>query len=430
MRYCSRGGTLWCPIASKELRAIWICSTLEQKWNKIGKNEEKWATSAHPKPHKRTKMKRFILVFVFFFAFSGIFVSAQSRPAGYALEVTYVKGRPFAYQRIGQWAWYALFARVEGWKPAPGEMPVDAVKITPRVEEGLVKVRVTVLKGKFLETELPVGDYPIAQNAKLTLDDLSKFGVVPFEVALVIAPATISELPAVVNQTKSLQASVAPDTATLPTFQLKLLNNSTKPVRAFTYETVANGRKRISAMPNKPEGGILIPPGQTHEEKIRVSLDSTTTSTGEVPAALKDVTVMITSVIFADGTFEGDVYQASRYRAFMLGERTQVKRILDFLRTDLTSVSMDILSGQVSDMTWYADEPAFENFVNGIGGLNEKAKDDLRETAEVMSSSVKRDFVAEFGEKRTLLGDKPAEFQAWLKAAAERYQKWLSALPQ
>lgn len=376
-------------------------------------------------------MKRFIFILVIFFAFSASYVPAQSRPAGHALEVTYLKGRPFAYQRIGQWAWYALFARVEGWKPAAGDVPVDAVKITPHSDQGgAVKVRVSVLKGKFLETELPVGDYPIAQNAKLTLDDLSKFGVVPFEVALVIAPATVADLPAVVNQTKSLQASVAPDTASLPTFQLKLLNNSTKPVRAFTYETVADGRKRISAMPNKPEGGILIPPGQTHEEKIRVSLDSTTTSTGEVPAALKDVTVMITSVVFADGTYEGDVYQASRYRAFMLGERTQVKRILDFLRSDISSVSMDILSGQVSDMTWYADEPAFENFVNGIGGLNEKAKDDLRETAEVMSGNVKRDFVAEFGEKRASLGAKPAEFQAWLKSAAERYQKWLSALPQ
>jgi hypothetical protein len=378
-------------------------------------------------------MKRFILIFVifvFFFAFSGIFVSAQDRSAGYALEVTYLKGRPFAYQRIGQWAWYALFARVEGWKPAAGDGPVDAVKITPRAEQGSVKVRVTVLKGKFLETEQPVGDYAIDKNAKLTLNDLTKFGVVPFEVSLVIAPATVAELPAMVNKTKSLQVSVAPDTASLPTFQLKLLNNSSKPVRAFTYETMADGRKRLSGMPNKPEGGVLIPPGETHSHSIGVSLESTTTSKGEVPAALKDVTVLVTSVIFADGTYEGDLYQASRYRAFMLGERTQVKRILEFLRSDISTTSMDILNGQVSDMSWYVDEPAFENFVKGIEGLDEKTKDDLRETAEVMSSNVQRDFVAEFGAKRSSLGDKPVEFQAWLKSAAERYQKWLSALAQ
>ena len=392
----------------------------------MGKNG---ALTSRPRPWNRQNMKKILLVFAIFFAFSGLYVPAQSTPSGYALEVTYYKGRPFAYQRIGQWAWYALFGRVPGWKPAAGDMQVEAVKITPRPDEGSIKVRVTVLKGKFLEVEQPVGDYPIDKNAKLTIDDLTKFGVVPFEVSLVIAPATVAELPAIVNKTKSLQVSVAPDAASLPTFQLKLLNNSSKPVRAFTYETMADGRKRLSGMPNKPEGGVLIPSGETYAHSIGVSLESTTTSKGEVPAALKDVTILVTSVIFVDGTSEGDLYQASRYRAFMLGERTQVKRILEFLRSDISTTSMDILNGQVSDMSWYVDEPAFENFVKGIEGVSEKAKDDLHETAEVMSSNVQRDFVAEFGAKRSSLGDKPVEFQAWLKSAAERYQKWLNALP-
>ena len=62
--------------------------------------------------------------------------------------------------------------------------------------------------------------------------------------------------------------------------------------------------------------------------------------------------------------------------------------------------------------------------------MNEKMKEDLHEIVLIASNDIQKSFVAEFGEKRNSIGDKPAEFQAWLKTAAERYQKWLGALPQ
>jgi hypothetical protein len=373
--------------------------------------------------------KRLLIVAVSLFILGSPVIAAAQTP-GYALEVTYFKGRPFAYQKLSNWSWYALFQRVPGWRGAAGEMPVEAVKIVPRTEQGSVKIRVSVLKGKFLETEQPVGDYTVTENVKFTIVDLTKFGVIPFEVSLVRAPATVASLPAIINKTRSLQVSVAPDPASLPTFQLKLINDSAKAVRAFTYETTADGRQRFSGMPHQRESGVLIAPGGTYEEKIRIALDATTTSVGEVPAAVNNVTVQLTSVIFADGTYEGDIYQAARYRAMMLGEWTQLKRILEILRADTAAdTALDVLYGQVSDLTWYVDEPAFEGFVKEIGGVNEKMKEDLHEIVLGASNDIQRNFVTEFGEKRNSIGDKPAEFQAWLKTAAERYQKWLSALP-
>jgi hypothetical protein len=375
-------------------------------------------------------MKKRLLIAAVSLLILGSPVIALAQTPGYALEVTYFKGRPFAYQKLSNWSWYALFQRVPGWRGVVGETPVEAVKIAPRTEQGSVKIRVSVLKGKFLETEQQVGDYTITENVKFTIVDLSKFGVIPFEVSLVRAPATVAGLPALINKSRSLQVSVAPDSGSLPTFQLKLINDSAKAVRAFTYETTADGRPQLSAMPHRPEGGILIAPGGTYEEKVRIALDAKTTSTGEVSAAVNNVTVQITSVIFADATYEGDIYQAARYRAAMLGERTQLKRILEVLRSDTADTAIDILYGQVSDLTWYVDEPAFEGLVKEIGGMNEKMTEDLHEIVLIASNDVQKNFAAEFGEKRNSMGDKRAEFQAWLKTAAERYQKWLSALSQ
>jgi len=68
--------------------------------------------------------------------------------------------------------------------------------------------------------------------------------------------------------------------------------------------------------------------------------------------------------------------------------------------------------------------------VKEVGGINEKMTEDLHEIVLLASNDIQKSFVAEFGEKRNSMGDKRAEFQAWLKTAAERYRKWLSALPQ
>ena len=194
--------------------------------------------------------KRLLIVAVSLFIF-GSPVIAEAQTPGYALEVTFFKGRPFVYQKLNQWSWYALFQRIPGWRGPAGEAPVETVKIVPRTEAGgSVKIRVSVLKGKLLETEQPVGDYTVTENVKLTIVDLTKFGVIPFDVSLVRAPATVASLPAVINKTRSLQVSVAPDSGSLPTFQLKLINDSAKAVRAFTYETTADGRPRFGDAPS------------------------------------------------------------------------------------------------------------------------------------------------------------------------------------
>jgi hypothetical protein len=322
-----------------------------------------------------------------------------------------------------------MFGRVPGWKPAAGDVPVEAVKITPRPEDGGFKVRVTVLKGKFLEIEQPVGDYPISEDAKLTVTDLTKFGVVPFEVSLVRAPATVANLPAVINKTRSIQVSVEPNLSTLPTFKLKLLNDSAKPVSAFTYETQIDGRRRLTGVPRGKEGAVFIAPGASYVQEITFPVNPTTTSTGEAPAAVPDLTVMVSSVVFSDGTYEGDTFQAARPRAFFVGEKIQLQRIVGVLSSYTPETSLDALNAQVSDLTYYLDEPAFERFAAGIPGLSEKDKDDFHDAAEVSSSDVQRSFVEEFGRKRMSTKDNPAEFQEWIKTSAERYKKWLNALP-
>src|SRR6185369_5592612 len=75
-------------------------------------------------------------------------IQQQSLSRAYVVEVTYFKDRPFAYQRIGGWTWYGAFQLVAGYKSAAGVLPVEAVKLYTREEEGVVKVKIAVLRGK------------------------------------------------------------------------------------------------------------------------------------------------------------------------------------------------------------------------------------------------------------------------------------------
>jgi hypothetical protein len=176
----------------------------------------------------------------------------QKEPAilsrDYVVEITYYKGRQLAYQRIGEGAWYDLFPRIADWKPHTNELPVAAVRISPREEGVAVKVKVTTLRGPNHEIEDFVAEYTVSV-AKTSVQELANFGVAPFELKLVRAPSTVAELPSITNETKSLVVSVEPASSTLPSFKARFVNSSAKQVTGFSYRTSINDETKLIGMP-------------------------------------------------------------------------------------------------------------------------------------------------------------------------------------
>ncbi|HKP69365.1 MAG TPA: hypothetical protein VJV05_08775 [Pyrinomonadaceae bacterium] len=247
---------------------------------------------------------------------------------GVALEVTYFKGRILAYQRIGQWTWYELFQRPDDWKVREGELPVAAVRISPRYEDGVVKVRISVLRGRNHETEDFVAQYTVSAEKKSVVDELTAVGVVPFELQLVRAPTTVADPPTVVNRTKSIDVSVAPSESTLPTFKVRFLNNSTKAVVAMAYHAAIEGVRRRTAAPRNEDGSPIIKPGEPYEFTMLYPMKVSPVSTGEVPPAMTGLVMNIETVIFADGTYEGDALPAANYFGLVAGQKTLLRAFL------------------------------------------------------------------------------------------------------
>ena len=277
------------------------------------------------------KFERFVGIAVLLGAASIAGFAQNAAPPvsrGVALEVTYFKGRILAYQRIGEGTWYELFQRPEDWKPREGELPVAAVRISPRYEDGVVKVRVSVLRGRNHETEDGVVQYTVSADQKTVVKELTAFGVVPFELQLVRAPTTVADPPTVVNKTKSIDVSVSPSESTLPTFKARFANNSSKPVVAWAYNTAVDGVRRRIASPRNEDGSPLMSPGESKEWTMLYPTKVSPVSTGEVPAALPGLVMNIQTVIFADGTYEGEPLPAANYLGLVAGQKTQLRAFL------------------------------------------------------------------------------------------------------
>lgn len=368
-----------------------------------------------------------LLFFLLFFVSSPFSFgqAPQTSPSrDQVLEVTYYKGRPFAYQRVGEWTWYELFPRASDWKPRAGELPVAAVKLYVRDEAGTVHVKVTVLRGRNHEIEDFVADYSVG-TAKIAVKELSGFGVVPFEISLVRAPATVASLPEITNLTKSLQVSVEPSVSSIPTFKARFVNTSAKPVTGFAYRTSLSGQTKISAMPQGRAGGVLIAPGDDYERTIRYPMKLITESTGEVPEALPGLQLNVLAVMFADGSYEGDAVQAVRFRGYKLGEKIQLSRLLELLHSK-SAASSETFAAKVDELPYTISTADVAPLLAEFPGLPEGETENMRSAAEVSASDIEKAFRSTFGNGASI--DQKV-FADAVKGAIVRCEKWLNSLP-
>ncbi|MEO8574348.1 MAG: hypothetical protein ABI481_10295 [Pyrinomonadaceae bacterium] len=338
--------------------------------------------------------------------------SATPASKGIVLEVMFFKGKILSYQRIGEWTWYEWLDRPADWKPRPGEVPVAAVKIATRVEDGVIKARVTVLRGVNHETEDFVAEYTLSPEKKAIIRELSSLGVEPFELQLVRAPATVADPPAVVNKTKSLQVSVEPMQSSLPTFLARVLNNSPKPVLCFTYHTSIDGVRRLTGAPRDEAGAIVIKPGETFERPFRYPMKVSAVSTGEVPPALSGLVFNVTSVIFTDGTYEGDAHGAATYLAGNAGQKAQLRSFLEVIRSKEFTNSETEVQAAISSVNVDA---VLAEFVQKFPTLTPEQRSSLREAVDYGKSRAVKLFRGASGEPVAIL--------------IERLQARIDALP-
>lgn len=366
-----------------------------------------------------------------------------SAPTRLALEVTYYPGRQPAYETVPgpdskpSGAWFGFFAQIPSWQPAAGATVVEAVRVISRVEGDGVRVTVSTLSGKkALENEQPVGTYLIRETEKISIDELKQVGIVPFKIKLVRVNPTIAVVPPVIL--KGVESVVVlnsmPKETTLPSYRIILRNQSSKNIIGLGVDVIAAGKLRLTSKPHGIDGQLLIPAGKEYWLTVAGPNQAEPAIGGYVPAPAPDQEIQIKSVLFDDGTYEGDVETAVVVRGYRAGEKMELSLLIPLLANALKSPGADLSEGlrtlesQVSSLSSDADPQIVGVLTKEFHQPNGSISRQIKETMEVTATTVKTNLLKEIHTLQASQNLDSDLYKTWLTKTVERYEKWLARL--
>lgn len=318
--------------------------------------------------------------------------SDNSLASGAALQVT-APGRepsvvPFHKGTSG--IWFGSIKKIPEFASPPDELPIRAVNFTAVIDGSeAARVRVSLYRGvKGHESEDDLITLRIEHGVDTEVTALRRVGVEPFRIKLIRTLAGIAPVPLSVNRTQTLQVSIEPAYETTPTAKARIFNYSDKAVAMIGFLTRVGNRTLISGMPHDNKQALpLIQPNGHYDLKFSV----------ERPASFpqsEEIEFVLGTVVFEDGSFEGDEKAASTFRAFALGSRSRLRQIIPIfkkaLESDRTDVEIDQLITEIERTNEKLDESELARLKGDFPGQELSA---TRRSAEISSIGVKRDFV-------------------------------------
>ena len=365
-------------------------------------------------------------------------VRGNSEPIGLVLEISYDRENKPAYIYVtdhilqSRGNLFSNFRRTANWRQMEGSFPVKAVKIVSLPENGGIKVKISVLTGqKTNENEQAVANYTLRENEKITVSNLTRFGIEPFEIRAVGLTLAASDLPQIVNKTGSLTVEkIEPFNTENSSVKLILANNSDKAVSALTYKVSVGKSLRSSGRPENSDGKVLIKPGEKFQAIISNIGFGVKNPVGQTVSLEPNKTITISAVVFEDDSFEGDDAEAARFLVIKFGRKNQLKKVLALLEQAAeTNTSFDELKGKAENLSDEIDEGDFDKFLSQFAALPDNEKFYLRSAAGAVLKNIKSELVSDL-ESTNEDGKKveSAKAQSRLISIKEKYRNLLLKL--
>src|SRR5882724_1283224 len=363
-------------------------------------------------------------------------------PTRLALEVFYFPGAAPAYQGVPgpegkrSGGWFARFSRTPNWQLPEGALPVMAVKIDSQFNGETVDIYVSVLRGEFHDQEDSVAVYHLGENEKRIVSELKSFGVEPFEIKVIRMPPAVINPNNVINKTQSLEViTIKAANSTLPQYQLTLRNLSSKSVSALWLAVEHNGKLESAALLHHPEGKPLIAAGEVYETRPFGVTRALEVGRGYVPQPLDSQDVVLGSLVFEDGTWEGIPSYAATFRAFVAGRKFQIASVIKNLdrissNTDLTTTSaIESLRTQLSQRDADLNNAAYAQVLSEFPNLTTAECVDLRNGVEVVTHDIRKTLLDNLSTfERQHPEARLEDFHAWLLSEKLKYEAWLQRL--
>jgi len=356
-------------------------------------------------------------------------------PERFVVQVQYFKGMPLSYMSVPNGSWYGRF----GLTPAAStRAPADtvlAVDVKTRMLDGRVEIKVGVHVGaRHFDRLDEVATYSASAGETVVASDLERFGVEPFRMKVLSVSDTLSAAPTIVNKTQSIEAVVSKfEPLPLPRATVTVRNLSSKGVRAVELREVIDGRDRINSFMANRDGGLLMGPGGTAEKRL-VSPAGNTNQNEFTPTAIESV--VVSSAVFDDYTYEGDVVPAVRMRASDEGERLQLPRVIALLRAagaargPATAETLKKFRERLTALDDSAPAQSVADILKAYPELKPADREWAESAMSVSMHELKRDLLDGLKNFEAAFARDPAanDFRAWLKSRRENFEQRLARL--
>lgn len=264
-----------------------------------------------------------------------------TEPSGKVIEVHSSRSpRPslIALGRDRSSGFWASFPRLKDWKPTSAADPIQVIDFKARLVGDQGELVISGLSGKrFGENTEIIARIMLSVGDTVVISEMKKFGFEPVTVKMLQIATAIADVPLVSNPAPLLRTKVSNVVATLPTFNIKFVNESSKDIMAFAWHTQAGEHMLLTSTAQGKYGEPLMAANGSFEMNISAENHDT---------GSPYVTMVIRAVIYADGSIDGDPKEALSFLAYTEGRKKALEQLVPIFRkaADKSSRRPDIPS--------------------------------------------------------------------------------------
>lgn len=322
--------------------------------------------------------------------------------------------------------------RPDKYLPDSSGQPILS-KIAVHAEQvgGLWSLKVFAGVGEFYDAgERNIASFKLRTNERADVTEAARLGLNPFSVAVVKVLGQAASKPEVATfKTPSISVDKL-EMNTLPEpYHLFLKNNSDKDVLAIQYNTYKDGRFLHLKWLQLPHPQPLIKSGATYRFDVLSEDRACGDAAGYRP--LQSDKIEVASVVFVDGSYEGDSGLAALIRGRAMGNKKNLNRaiaMLGYLNGNEESLP-DLLLYHLRSLSEGMDEVAEPHMTDALrkslpaeGNYSMSALTNfIRSGQHEIKTSLRADALTL---EILIKSQNPKALKAWCATTIEKYTRW------
>jgi len=324
------------------------------------------------------------------------------------------------------------FKRLANWRRPPNQdLDIGAIHMDYRRQGDAVRIDVKVIFGKVdLTICEPVdparvksaGTYVLRLGESASLQGLAQFGIDPIKVKVVayeshtLTPAEIG------NKTKAIEVVQAVQAG--EDWLVVLKNISSKNIVGLQVNYVAGSMQTRR----------LIAPGEVYKDMMHINESYLRPPTGKAQGEPLPPKVVVSSVLFEDSTFEGDLWPALTFMTEWRGTRIQILRIISLLQAAIENPepdsgrALETLRQQISALSNVADMQMIDDLAGRYGPFTTYQRNGLISALRNSLSDTQHTMLERMRSYETREAPKGTSLQSWLKTMKSQYEERIKKL--